>query len=483
MRNIEYSGEFFLPNRDEKYPGRIIGSDESSKLILEIYGDESIDGKKLIKNSLVEIDYYHQIILGRCLSPANLTLFDCHWQGTKLIGAKMFQIKYEIRILFKDVLINDYSNFKFNNITICLPFLASWYDGWESLNKVDEFAEQENQKIQSLKINKKLTLQFIDYLNKRPKVIGKSYEINHQKYLQFNYVSPTHFEEIITDITKFRRLLEFSSSKRIQFKLIDAEINKSLVSTRDTEPLDRNFTVVTFDNYSFIQGQDVYKHFRHQNYLLLSRWQLDKEALDKLIICWFSNTTYYHIYDFYLDSHNWFEGTEATLSNVMFNNRCLNLVQALEDYHRKTFDHLLPDRDIFNSKKSEVLKLLNSNKELKQWANNRINFNRAPYLNERLNNLIDYSKDIIKELFGDEFFYQEFPELAKNYRDMLAHGNLTGTSLGKELHFLFHSAQLLLAIVILWSINIDNSTILKLIKTNAEFQRIINAMRLYKARP
>lgn len=483
MKKIEYSGEFNLPNRNIKYPGRIVGSEDSYKLILEIFGDESIEGKKMIKNNPVEIDYYHQIILGHSFSPQNLTLLDCHWHGTEVIGENLYQIKYSIRIIFKHVLIKDYNNFKLNTLTICLPYLSTWYDGWKSLDKVDDLTEQEYQKVQSLEVNNELTLNFIDYLSKSPKVLGKSYEVNYQKYLQFTYKIPTHLDDIISDITKFRKLFEFSTLKRIHFKLIDATIENVHVSARDMNHGNEIFTVVRFDNYSFTQRQDVHKFYRHQNFLLLSRWKLDKEKLDSLIINWFSNSEYYHIYDFYLDSHNWFEGTEANLSNVMFNNRCLNLIQALEDYHRKTYDHLLPDIDTFNKMKSEVLKLLDSKKELKQWANNRINFNKVPYLNERLNDLIEKSKDIIKGLFGDELFYSEFPELAKKYRDMLSHGNMKGTSLGKELHYLFHSAQVLLAIIILSSIKLENIEILKLIKANVEFQRIIYEIRLYKARP
>lgn len=52
------------------------------------------------------------------------------------------------------------------------------------------------------------------------------------------------------------------------------------------------------------------------------------------------------------------------MSNGMFNNRFLNLIQALEDFHRKTNEALNPDKE--ELKKRDVRKVIDKNSSLKE---------------------------------------------------------------------------------------------------------------------
>ena len=237
-------------------------------------------------------------------------------------------------------------------------------------------------------------------------------------------------------------------------------------------------TIILFENFSYMKKQDVYKDSIHQNFMIFSTWVLEKEHLNNLIIKWYENKEYYHIYDFYLDSHNWFEGTEALLSNVMFNNRFLNLIQALEDYHRKLNDFSIPEKMEFENNKKDVLNLLNKDSNLKKWANDHLKFNKYPDLKGRLSYLVNYLMEILTGLFKDNNYFKNFPDQAKNYRDMLSHGKMKGTYQGKELNQLFLMAQILLTICILKSLEIDNQTIIKIIIHNTDFRRIIYELNL-----
>ena len=189
----------------------------------------------------------------------------------------------------------------------------------------------------------------------------------------------------------------------------------------------------------------------------------------------------------YLDSHNWFEGTNAVLSNVMYNNRCLNLIQGLEDYHRKQIETSETEKAEydsqrvleFNQNKREALKLANGNSEIKKWLNDTLNLKaKESSLKERLLWLIEKSNPILLELFEGEDQFSIFPNFAKEYRDILSHGNLENTFLGDDFDRLFLMSQLLLTICILKSLKIDDGSITKLIKHKTDFRSTIYEIRI-----
>ena len=479
MDRIEYTGEFFLPGREKKYPGRVVGDEERNELILEIYGNETIEGNEIEKNILnSNLVYHHQIILGNTTHPQNITLLKCKWHGTKQIGKSIFIVSYRIETIILNALIKSNSELKFDYITISIPYVSSWYDDWPSTNKFLISPESKGEETNSISINNNLSINFIDFTSSNSLEFGKVKETNTKKYVQFKYVNGEHFDVIISDVVRFTKLLEFSLSEQIHFKLIDSIIKKRYTIASDTNFSDLDTVYILFKNFFFVHKQDVDKHYIHQNKMLISRDGLGKNQLNNVIANWFINKAYYHIYDFYLDSNNWFEGTGAVLSNVMFNNRFLNLIQALEDYHRKTNEVLNPDKAEFDKNKKEVLKLLNKKSSLKKWANDRLNYNKLPSLKERIESLIRKSDDITSKLFEDKNIFKNFPQLAKKYRNFLSHGDLKGTFQGEELHKLFFMAQVLLAIFILKSLKLKNGTILSLMEGNIDNNKRINEIKI-----
>ena len=281
--------------------------------------------------------------------------------------------------------------------------------------------------------------------------------------------------------------MEFSFGQRVNFQLISAVVNNRNRTHSDDQFADEISTLIYFDNFSYVNNQDVYKDGMHQNNMLFSKWQLDKDSLNSIIIEWYKSNNFNHIYDMYLDSHNWFEGTDAVLSNVMYNNRCLNLIQGLEDYHRRQIECSKKEKSEYDSKrvlefnqnKKEALKLVNDNSKIKKWLNDTLNLKpKESSLKERLLWLIEKSNPILLELFKGEDQFSIFPNFAKEYRDMLSHGNQENTFLGNDFDRLFLMSQLLLTICILKSLKIDDSSITKLIKHKTDFKRTIYEIRI-----
>lgn len=488
MGNIEYIGEFYLPNTQSKHPGRVVLNQDESEIILELFGNEPIEGTTLKKNLSHDIEYYHPVILGNAFYPNNLTLIECSWKETKDIGKNIYQINYRVQTILRHALFNSKDFLLLNSIRVCIPHVASWYDGWESHTKIKGDNEQ-SETSQSLKVNEKLTIEFIDSIIQRTIIPGKTQEISYQKFLKLNYSEDQPFDEVISNIFRFTSLLEFSFGQNVSFQLISAVVNNRNITHSDAQFTDEVSTLIYFDNFSYVNNQDVYKDDMHQNNMLFSKWQLDKDSLNSIIIEWYNSNIFNHIYDMYLDSHNWFEGTNAMLSNVMYNNRCLNLIQGLEDYHRKQIESSEKEKSDYNSKrvleftenKKEALKLLSDNAKIRKWLNDILNLKiKESSLKERLLWLIEKSNPILHELFEGEDQFSNFPSFAKDYRDMLSHGNLKNTFLGSDFDRLFLMSQLLLTICILKSLRIDDDTITKLIKHKTDFKRMIYEIQIKK---
>jgi len=479
MIKTAYRGDFYLPDKN-KYPGQIYYHED--RIILEILSKYSLDKIKIEPDLSNDVKFFHKIIYGETTTPYYMTLLDCRWIETSPISINLYSIKYDIRLIIKNVLLKSYEDFKLNSAVVCLPYVASWYDGWKWRDKLDYFStyQIENESI-SLRINENFTLDFIDKLVKYPKVFGKKFELEYYKFVQFKYNVPVHYYDLISDIISFKKLLEFSTSKKIGFELIEGKIDNSNIISEDIHFKSENSTLIYFKDFQFINGYNVDDQSLHEHYMLISNWKINKDELNDIIVRWFSKKSFYPIYDLYLDSNNWFENSNAILSHVMFNNRCLNMIQALEDFHRKMNIEFNPDKAEFDVLKAKVLKALYKDKELKKWANNQIKFSKVPYLKDRLNDLINNTIEIIKEVFGDKDFFKLFPDLAKKYRDILSHAKMEDTDLGDEFLILFDMSQIFLAICILKNLELDDSLISKLIKENLDFKRKIRHLK--KARP
>ncbi len=486
MNSIEYRGEFFLPTTATKYSGRVISNKDDSEITLELFGDKAIEGTKITKDIYQDIEYYHPIILGNTIYPQNLTLFECRWKGTKDIGKDLYQISYRVHVILRHAQFTSKKSLLLNSIRVCIPHIASWYDGWKSHTKIDEINER-SESYQSLKVNEELTIQFIDSLTQRTIILGKTQETNYQKYVEFQFPEDQPFETAISDILRFTRLLEFSYGKSVNFKLISAITSNKNSNKSDEQFSNETSTLVYFDNFSYQNNQDVYKDGLHQNNMLFSNWQLDKNTLNSIVIEWYRSNSFNHIYDLYLDSHNWLEGTNAILSNVMYNNRCLNLIQGLEDYHRKLISNSEDEKSKFDTKRTSefnqnkalVLKFLDGNPDLKKWLNDALKIKlKESSLKERLNWLVESAKPVLSNLLEESNQFSDFPNLARDYRDMLSHGNQQNTFLGDEFNRLFLMSQLLLTVFILRNLGIEDVQISKLIKHKTDLRRTIYEIKI-----
>src|SRR5690242_5393680 len=263
MNKISYNGEWYVAGSDIKLPGRLLFKDKEKKILLEIFGDKYIDGAPVINSSEGRDPRYnsknyndgfqelHILVNGKTIS--DITLYNVRWAGTEGIGRDLYLINYEVQFVFFGTNISETNNLLVQSATVIFPYLSSWFDGWESLNKLKEiekisfsqfgYSVNTNQVV-PLKVKKGLQLVILDQYKKGMEVLGGERSVKFQKVVGFQYDKGVLFSELLADIGIFGRLLEFCHGK----------------------PINKKLETVTFDkmtqvgNYTLHNGDDVEKH-------------------------------------------------------------------------------------------------------------------------------------------------------------------------------------------------------------------------------
>lgn len=488
------TGEWFLPHSDIKLNGRLIFNDENHTIILELYTDKYLDGQPVVTylmrekkyNSRTYNDNYetkHEIIFGEGFHL--MTLYNCRWFGTEEIGKDLFKLKYKVQYTFFNHHIKSLDEPIIKSLTFIYPYISSWYDEWNVHDKIvldnsSEFGIRAGigtEKKQKIFISENLEFELIDTIERRMLEVGVSHSITYKKLVRFNYKSSVTFKVALKDALTFGNFLEFSFGERINYKLIDINVANKYVLKKNTNiPFETDDNFVYVGNYSLNKGEKVDKHQRHQHAMVLSINNCKKAELNAIVRKWFENKKLYNIYDFYLDSNYWAIKSKAFLSNVMFNNRFLNIIQGLEDYFRESINQQIDQQDFFANKK-KIMNLIKE-RDLKKWFNDNFKPPKFNSLEQKLKIVLDELKPIFtKELF-DNFFYQSFPAYATDMRNKLSHGKNKETYQGVKLHVYFLLGQVLLGICILKTLEVKD--IPRKIKGHYEWNKSLNDVLSFK---
>lgn len=480
MKDYDYRGDWYLPGSEKKFPGRVSINEETKSITLEVFGDKTIEGT-VIKNLFdYERQRFHPLVLGDC--GGQVTLYNCTPACTQAIGKAMYQIEYRAQFLFMAIHIVN-PDFLVQSATFKYPYLASWYDGWQSLDKI-KLAESAEFGIEVdvgegepdyIAVTDNLTLALYDKVSRRMIEVGVHHSVKYQKNIAFTYRKPVSFEDLISDAIILKKLLEFTYGKPIPYKLVAIKVPKEFISI-ERDYLFENEKVVTcyVASYELHKGKDVNKHDRHQNYMLVSRWNCSKDELNQIVRNWYVNKHLHNIYDYYIDSNNWLQDSDAQISNVMFNNRFLNLVQALEDYHRKCMNHGVEAEQDFLNKKQQVLTCI-KDAALKKWLNDNFKPPKHIKLEEKLEAILELIKPIFLPSLTDHPIFTTFPTYAKNKRNELSHGMNKETYQGAVFHVNFYLARIILGVCIMHSLEVIeiNKKINRNLDWNSHLHQII----------
>lgn len=479
MKSHLHTGEWFLPGSDLLLPGGLRFEESTKLILLELYSDKYLDASPVIKvdpdrdkrynskNYNDDYAYKHGIIFGKGFE--TVTLYDAHWNGTNELGGELYELTYRIGFVFFGAHFSQFSEACISTATFQFPYIGSWFDAETSLfplkrDKEDQVSNHPlavpHRANALVPAHDNLELRFFDNIEKQSKEYGIHEERRFHKLIEFSYKQPVSFETILTDASCFENLMEFCIGEPISKRIHQISVAKEFVlenSIRHHYHYQEQVVLPVW-NHNLHNGKNIDSQGKHSHFMLVSRWSLQADELDNLIWKWFNNKEFYPIYDFYIDSNNWLQKSDAMLSNVMFNNRFLNLIQGLEGFYKRMHVSAVNDQDEFEQKKKEML-LLVKDPGVKKWLNDNLSYKRKKYksLDQKLQLLIEERKEILHTLFGEKNDILDFfPRYAVTVRNNLSHGIHTKTSHGSELHVFFKTGQLLLAICILGSLGIEN---------------------------
>jgi hypothetical protein len=469
---MDYQGVWFLPTGELEIKGCL--TKKKKKHFLLLFTDCTFESKRITYGdpSLEYLTY--PIINGKGTEIfGGCTLLDCQWAGTKKIGENLFRVKYEVRFAFTNALISNDEQLKVNAGLFSFEGLATWYDGRSAFNRLSphtgvfvngrEQPPDMRNRSECVRINDSINLHFIDLFGEKSN-FRDSFEYTFAKLLRIEFKSPHSFSELLSAAISFASLLEVSFSKKIRFKIHSVEFIDECYTNADYGNRGKPISTPVL-NYTLHKGKKIADLELHGHHMLISGWKFKREELANIIRRWFENGKFEHIYDYFIDSHIWAVKSEPFLTNVMFNNRFLNMLHGIEGFHELFYGREQIDESAFWYNRSEVLSHI-KNPALKEWLDNNLKMpkHKLQYgsLREKLNHLIDDLEPYLKIRFGTWTpMLRNLMHRSVFYRNNLSHGIQDKTYQGDEFNKLFFAVQYILAVCIIKSLGLNDASVIK----------------------
>lgn len=427
---------------------------DGKEIILEVYNSGNQD---------YEFQSYYKIIhIEECGN--YFTFFGC-----QSITGSNIKVSYKVEGYFRDVLINSLESIKVKTYSVQLP---------KYLNEIfesEQFIEVDlNYSYEYLcNINDNFSIQYKSFVKKSK--IG-NYSVSYQLFilLEFRYTEEVDLEIVYNDLNILKQFFDFNSGIKNYLEPSSIIIKKNeniKVSNRTLNSFEEqnHLHLLLFNNRFFRNIIDDEKKLAGYNFRAFFSFNDDKEDIFKVIKKWYENEKYRVIYEYYIDSNDWLQGSNRLISNVMFNNKFLNVIQALENYHKIKFGEETDNADFeldFSNNLNSLNSILKKEKkdELKKWICKKLTglnkVKREFYLVERLEK-IKISCNLMKDINIVDFSFN-----CKKKRDSLSHGNINDVFQGRELDVYYSYSLLLLLFSIFKTLEIDDEKLEYLFEIN-----------------
>ncbi|CAN5366070.1 hypothetical protein BH09BAC3_BH09BAC3_10640 [soil metagenome] len=117
-----FRGERFLPERDKKFPGKLTEDDKSGTFTLTIYGNQYFTGE-YVKEKPDDLDRNNR--LGNTRMKNLTTLMNCTFRSMSDIGEDLFEMTYQIMIVFDGAHFSSERDIFIKQVTIDYPYVST----------------------------------------------------------------------------------------------------------------------------------------------------------------------------------------------------------------------------------------------------------------------------------------------------------------------------------------------------------------------
>lgn len=468
----KHSGEWFIPETGLKLSGVLIIDSQEYNQRLHLYSKVDFEGL-ILKNGRPKNIY--KTICGNCEFDSKITLNDCRFQSLNHVGENLFEIVYIASISFLGGVFYNSDNLKITQLTCRFPYLSSWYDtnriyfGTASSKDSTDWMKPSfalNELNDEIIINENLTIvierRYDDLNHGDTKKLSQ--EVSH--FVHFQSKIPRSLNDFIKSAHIFMQLIKLSTGKLMYIDFVSCIPHKDELQAFDKRLLskslgeeDYDYVFISITNFNKIHKRELIESdYIHQGNMLFYGGSKENKRLKEIIIRWFNTyEKFSSVYNIFLDTFEWFQNTDALLTEVMFNNRFVNLIQAIENYYSISEVDII--RVIEEELENKAQKIIESipEKEDQSWLLTKLNCHMT--LKEKLIDLLDNKIDLISiEIFKNRKQRKGFIEIIKKNRNMLSHGENRDIEIEKSFDY-YHKTLVILISCILDSLNFSKQEI------------------------
>jgi len=441
----KYIGNWFVSSIGQLLSGHLLIDKINFSQTLILYSKVDFDGISFLDGKPNLQSY--STICGNCSRNNKITLFDCSFAGASPISEDLYEYKFipSFSLQGADFIYRDQT--KFSELTCKFPYFRSWFDFErnffgsndhvydsencpkndyrnELLENVKPSLNQEELS-NEIKIDDDFSIVIVRYYHDDIWSLKNEAKIEINHFVIFKSLSGKTFDDLKKIAFNFMQLMQLSTGKLIYTNFLSAISKKddlNIISENISSSQENNHIIIT--NYNNINERNFIKSDDTDARHMLFYGGYDRSIkLKNIIKNWYKTIDKYSpIYNIFLDTFEWFQNTDAILTHIMFHNRFVNLVQAIERYHKFSYPEMeYENKEDIEAKKKEILEQI-SNLENRKWLSDSIK-RRHISLQRRIEFILDQKlKEISSILFTTkENMESQVSEIIK-LRNKLSHG-------------------------------------------------------------
>ncbi|HEY9695245.1 MAG TPA: HEPN domain-containing protein [Oculatellaceae cyanobacterium] len=419
LEEFEYRGEWWLPNNPDKKVFGTLKFTPTDGTVLDLISS-------FVDSPFDKESSEHHLILGRLSTEEHITLHKCFLHKSSVSLAGFGSCQFYVEKIFIGFHFWDESDLKFESISINYSYLNQW--SFINLPKI-EFAQEQvaiNYKrletTQPVKINDDWQLSIVVSTYHQYDTL-QHININQQTYIVIEPNEKKTFEEFQPVIKHIQNFLSLAT-KELVYPLV---INAAKIKTAPIPQEDRTIGVSIIYQLS-ITPIVIKKLMPYHMLFTLSRISSN---FQEYIQNWFKRRDILEpIYELYF-------GTLYN-ENMYPQQAFLNLVQALEAYHRKNekmTKYDLPEQD-HQKRLDEIIS--NVPQEYIEWLKVKLSYSNEINLRQRLKEILEICSEVLSDftseanLFNNKRKKKDFISKAVSIRNYLTHYDNHGNDAVKE---------------------------------------------------
>jgi len=457
IEKFEYKGIWWLPHKPKERISGIFKFAPNEGVVLELIG--SFEDITSIGETL---DL--EIILGTSSSGKNITLYKCF--ETKSLSVPGFSTSsFYANMAFVGAHFQKTEDIKFKGLSVHYMYLDEWSGISGFVNT--QYSSNEKEIVIKYELPKPIQVVINDYkifldIKVTPSplsIVQKEASIKQSVYIRVESSEEKSFDEYLNIIYLIQNFLSLGITEPVYPLIIEGktEMNKETIKINKE-------TINYYPPVKVYGASDipiVPKTLYPPNMLFTFRDISDK--FEFFLKNWFEKADLLEpVYNLYFET--------LYSPRINLKHRFLNLLQAIESYHRRTINNFEQQEKQHEKKIEEILNAVPH--KHKDWLKDKLAYSNEPTLRKRLKDILKKFADVLNKFILNKNSFVEKVVTTRNY---LTHYDKTlkkQSAEGEELYHLTQKIKILLEICLLKELGFTSDNIKNLISNKYNIEDI-----------